>query len=62
MCEANAYLAKEGGDELILEDVMILRPEADQLYLQNIFGEQRRVRARIKEMNLINHRIILEEI
>jgi len=62
MCEANAYLSKEGGEELILEDIMILRPEDGQLYLQNIFGEQKRIRARIKEMNLINHRIILEEI
>jgi predicted RNA-binding protein len=62
MCEANAYLAKEGNDELILEDVMILRPEDGEIYLQNIFGEQKRIRARIKEMNLINHRIVLEEI
>jgi len=62
MCEANAYLSKEGGEELILEDIMILRPEDGQLYLQNIFGEQKRIRARIKEMNLINHRILLEEI
>ena len=62
MCEANAYLSKEGGEELILEDIMILRPEEDQIYLQNIFGEQKRIKARIKEMNLINHRIILEEV
>jgi len=62
MCEANAYLAKEGTEELLLEDVMILRPEEDQLYLQNIFGEQKRIKARIKEMNLINHRIVLEAI
>jgi predicted RNA-binding protein len=61
MCEANAYLIKEGKEELILEDLSILRPEADGLYLQNIFGEQKRVRARIKEMNLIDHRILLEE-
>ncbi len=61
MCEANAYLVKEGKEELILEDISILRPEKDELYLQNIFGEQKRIKARIKEMNLIDHRIILEE-
>jgi predicted RNA-binding protein len=61
MCEANAYLLKGGKEELILEDLSILRPEADGLYLQNIFGEQKRLRARIKEMNLIDHRILLEE-
>ena len=62
MCEANAFLAKEGGKELVLEDIMILRPENGQIYLQNIFGEQKLIKARIKEMNLVDHRIILEEI
>ncbi|OGQ12026.1 MAG: RNA-binding protein [Deltaproteobacteria bacterium RBG_19FT_COMBO_46_12] len=61
MCEANAYLIKGGKEELILEDISILRPEKDELYLQNIFGEQKRIKARIKEMNLIDHRIVLEE-
>ena len=61
MCEANAYLLKQGKEELVLEDVSILRPEEDGLYLQNIFGEQKRVRARIKELSLVDHRIILEE-
>jgi predicted RNA-binding protein len=62
MCEANAYLGKGNKEELVLEDVMILRPEEGEIYLQNIFGEQKRVKARIKEMNLVDHRIILEEI
>ncbi len=61
MCESNAYLLKDGKEELLLEDISILRPEQDELYLQNIFGEQKKIRARIKELNLIDHRIILEE-
>ena len=61
MCEANAYLLKEGKEELILEGLMILRPEQEGLYLQNIFGEQKRIKARIKELNLVEHRVILEE-
>jgi len=61
MCEANVYMLREGKEELVLEDISILRPEKDGVYLQNIFGEQKKVRARIKEMNLIDHRIILED-
>ena len=61
MCEANAYLMREGKEELVLEDISILRPENGELYLQNIFGEQKKIKARIKEMNLLDHRIILEE-
>jgi predicted RNA-binding protein len=62
MCEANAYLLKGGKEELILEDISVLRPEKEELFLQNIFGEQKRIRARIREMNLLDHRIVLEEV
>ncbi|RLB29073.1 MAG: RNA-binding protein [Deltaproteobacteria bacterium] len=61
MCEANAYLIKDGEEELIMESVDTLRPEKNGIYLQDIFGGQRTIKARIKEMNLVDHRILLEE-
>ena len=61
MCEANAYLLQDGEEQLIMESVDIVRPEKDGIYLQDIFGGQRTVKARIKEMNLVDHRILLEE-
>jgi predicted RNA-binding protein len=61
MCEANAYLIKDGEEKIIMESVDILRPEENGIYLQDIFGGQRTVKARIKEMNLVEHRILLEE-
>ena len=60
MCEANAYLIKGGAEELILEDITLLRPEGNELFLENMFGEQKRIKARIKEMNLTTHRVLLE--
>jgi predicted RNA-binding protein len=61
MCEANAYLVNDGEEKIIMENVDILRPEEDGIYLQDIFGGQRTIKARIKEMNLVEHRILLEE-
>ena len=61
MCEANAYLLKDGGEKLIMENVDILRPGANGVFLQDIFGGQRTIKARIMEMNLVDHRILLEE-
>jgi predicted RNA-binding protein len=61
MCEANAYLIKDGEEKIIMESVDILRPEENGIYLQDIFGGQRTVKARIKEMNLVEHKILLEE-
>jgi predicted RNA-binding protein len=61
MCEANAYLIKEGREELYLEDVDVLIPEGDKIFLKNLFGEQKTFKGRLKEMSLLKHRIILEE-
>ena len=61
MCEANAYLIKDGHDRIIMESVDILRPEGDSIYLENIFGEKLEIKARIKKMNLVDHRILLVE-
>lgn len=61
MCEANAYLVKDGNEELVMESVDILRPEDGRIYIQDIFGEQRWVKGRVLEMNLVQHRIVLTE-
>jgi predicted RNA-binding protein len=61
MCEANAYFLNNGEESLIMESVDILRPEEEGLwYLENIFGEQKKIKARIREMNLVDHRIFFE--
>jgi len=60
MCESNVYLMRDGKEGLVMESVDIIIPEEEGIYLQNIFGEQRLVKARIKEMNLVDHRILLE--
>ena len=60
MCEANAYLLKEGKEELILEAVDVIENEGDQIRIANIFGEQKTLKAKIRSMSLVNHRILLE--
>jgi predicted RNA-binding protein len=61
MCEANAFLLKEGKEELVLEAVDILEYDEDgRIRLANIFGEQKVLDAQIKSMSLINHKILLE--
>ena len=41
MCEASAYLEKDGKEELFMENVDVLKPAGDSLFMQDIFGEQR---------------------
>ncbi|MGA3113328.1 MAG: CooT family nickel-binding protein [Syntrophobacteraceae bacterium] len=61
MCEANAYMVREGKEELILEAVDKVENEGDQIKIENIFGEQKIVHGRIRSMSLVNHRIVIEE-
>jgi predicted RNA-binding protein len=61
MCEANAYLLKDGKEELLLEAVDILENEGNQVRIANIFGEQKVIRGKIRSMSLVNHKILLEE-
>jgi predicted RNA-binding protein len=62
MCEANAYLIKNGKEELIMEAVDLVEPEADGCYrIVGIFGDQKIIRGRIKSMNLVNHKVLFEE-
>jgi len=61
MCEANAYLIKDGQEQLLMESVDVVEPESDDTWrLVGIFGDQKTVKGRIKGMNLVNHRILFE--
>jgi predicted RNA-binding protein len=62
MCEANVYLINEKGEEkLFLESVDKIFPEEESLVLENIFGQRKIIKARIKEMELVDHRIVLQK-
>jgi predicted RNA-binding protein len=61
MCEAAAYIIKNGQEELFLEDVDVIEPDGDNLRLISIFGEQKIIKASILSLNLVNHKVILKE-
>jgi predicted RNA-binding protein len=62
MCESHAYLVKEGEEALLMESVDVIEPEGDDSFrLVDIFGEQKIIKARIKGMNLVNHKIVFEQ-
>ncbi|MGE5398117.1 MAG: CooT family nickel-binding protein [Chitinophagales bacterium] len=63
MCEANVYMVRDGREELVMEKVDRIIPGEDQeIMLESVFGERKIVKARIREMQLVHHRIILDEI
>ena len=62
MCEANAYILRGGQEELILKSVDLVEPREDgQFLLVDIFGTQKVVRGKLKQMKLVDHKIIFED-
>ncbi|GAB6155828.1 CooT family nickel-binding protein [Desulfosporosinus burensis] len=62
MCESNAFLKDGENEVMLMKSVDTIEPFEDGLKLVDIFGKQMFIKARIKDMTLLNHRIILEKI
>ena len=61
MCQSNAYLENNGQAELILEDVGLIQPKGGKTLLVSIFGEEELVDAKIKMIDLLHHKIVLQK-
>lgn len=62
MCESNAYVIKDGKENLVMESVANLTFHGDHVALKSIFGEEKELKARLLEINLIGHCILLESL
>jgi predicted RNA-binding protein len=62
MCEANVYITNDNGEELLLEEVNRITPEGDLLIIEDIFGVRKMIKGRIKEIILLDHKIIIEKV
>jgi len=61
MCQATAYLARDGQErsEEIMQDVILLEMTADGVRLSAFFEEPQTVRARIGRIDFLKHTITL---
>ncbi|NOZ87418.1 MAG: CooT family nickel-binding protein [Deltaproteobacteria bacterium] len=62
MCQSTAFLKKGDKEELILEDVAYIKPEIDKLVLIGLLGDRKELKARLVEIDLMAHKVVLEEI
>ncbi|MEJ2253181.1 MAG: CooT family nickel-binding protein [Nitrospirota bacterium] len=60
MCELNAYVLRDGTQELVLESVTVIQAEQGTVVVRNLFGEEKRLHAKIKEVSLKNNTVVLE--
>ena len=62
MCESSAYLLRDGREELVLESVQRLEVTGNGVRVVSLFGEEKTIRARVKTLGLVEHKIMLEPI
>jgi len=60
MCLAKAYLVKDSKKELVMEEIASIEVGQRKLVLRTIFGEQREMAARVKQIDFASSSIILE--
>lgn len=60
MCEASAFLITGDEQQLIMEAVDTVEPEADGVRLSNIFGEQKFLNAQIYSLSLVENKVFLK--
>jgi len=60
MCDSSAYLLTEGKENLLLEHIDFFESSGDEIFLVDIFGEEKRIKARIKSLSLLEHKIFFE--
>jgi predicted RNA-binding protein len=60
MCEAHAFILKDGTEEQILESVDEVEVIGNEVRLVNIFGEQKIIKAKIQRYSNREGKIVLE--
>ena len=61
MCESNAFTNKGGKEELVLKDVGMIQQSGDTVFLADILGNKKELKGRIKEIDFIKHKVIIEQ-
>jgi predicted RNA-binding protein len=62
MCEAHAYILRNGKEVRLLENVDQVEVEGDEIKMVNIFGEQKILKARIRSYSNSESKIVLEDV
>ncbi|MCC0631842.1 MULTISPECIES: CooT family nickel-binding protein [Clostridioides] len=62
MCESSAFICKNNNElEKVMENVVNIDPCDGKIYLTDLLGEQKIIDGIIKEIRLMDHKIIIQE-
>ena len=62
MCEAHAFVLKNGEEKKLMENVDQVEMDGDVIKIINIFGEQKILKGKMRSYNNTDRKILLESI
>jgi predicted RNA-binding protein len=62
MCEATAYLVSSGKEKEVMRDVVTVEVQGKHLTFRDMLGNEKKLQARIKQIDLIQHKVAVEEL
>jgi predicted RNA-binding protein len=62
MCDANAFLVRDGVEEMLLESVDLVELGGDEATLTSIFGERKTLRARLTLFDNSQGKLLFEPV
>ncbi len=62
MCLSKAYVDTDGKRELVMQEITSIGFEEGKLLVTTLFGEQKEIKANIREINFLTHSIVLENL
>ncbi|MDA8161529.1 MAG: CooT family nickel-binding protein [Desulfobacteraceae bacterium] len=59
MCQSDVYLLKNGKEEELMRDVILVEPCPEGVRIQGFFEPPRVINAKISRIDLLKHKVIL---
>ncbi len=60
MCDTTAFIVRNGVEEKLLVSVDLVTCDGDDVEIRNIFGEEKKLRARLKLLDTRENKILFE--
>jgi len=61
MCESTAFIERNGGEELLLSEVVRIEPVSGGYRLIGLLGDEVTLRGELREIDLLHHKILFTE-
>ncbi len=61
MCESNVYLRDDNGDELVMEDAVLVERKGNHVRVTDILGDEKEFIGDLEEITFLDHRIVIRK-